>query len=97
MRHYPRWEDLVQLDPDCLGFGPRRCPRLFLLFDLLYLDGEVELAANQLDDRPTVPKIRVLPRFWRSAMASAIGAIGLVALAITALNWLLPPSSEKRA
>jgi hypothetical protein len=39
----------------------------------------------------------VLPRFWRSAMASAIGAIGLVALAITALNWLSPPSSEKRA
>ena len=41
MRHYPRWEDLVQLDPDGFGFGQFRCS----LFDLLYLDGEVISAA----------------------------------------------------
>jgi TolB-like protein/DNA-binding winged helix-turn-helix (wHTH) protein len=56
----------------------------------------VEPAAIQLDARPTVPKIRVPRRFWRGAMASAVGTIGLVALAITALNWLSPQSREAR-
>jgi TolB-like protein/DNA-binding winged helix-turn-helix (wHTH) protein len=56
----------------------------------------IEPAANQLDDRPTVPKILVPRRFWRGATASAIGSIGLVALAITALNWLSPQFRETR-
>jgi bifunctional non-homologous end joining protein LigD len=44
MRHHPRWEDLVQLDPDGFGFRQRR-RSVFFLFDLLYLDGEVISAA----------------------------------------------------
>ena len=58
--------------------------------------GSVEPAANQLDARPTVPKILVPRRFWRGALASAIGTIGLVALAIAALSWPSPEPRETR-
>jgi TolB-like protein/DNA-binding winged helix-turn-helix (wHTH) protein len=56
----------------------------------------VEPASNQLDDRPTALKILVPRRFWSGPMASTIGAIGLVALVITALNWLSPHFQETR-